>query len=911
MIILAGIASSVQAQFSFNGQVLDIQGKALPYATAVLLKPADSTLAYFGITNDKGLFVMNHIQKGNYLLQVAFIGYQTYYSQVSIPEKAGDYGVIILKEKSLELSSAEVRSEYIPIVVKKDTLEYNAAAFKTKPDAVAEDLLRKLPGVEVDRSGNIKAMGENVQNVMVDGKEFFSADPKVATKNLPADAIQRVQVYDKKSESAELSGMDDGSREKTINLLLKDGKKQAWLGDLSAGAGTAEKYAASAKVYRFTRKNQFAMLGMLNNINRFGFSFQDYLDFNGGLPSLMGNGSMRISISSEDELPVNFGQTVDGLVTSGAGGLNYSTDLKANSRIYASYLGSGTDRSRHQSVYTRYYMPGGDYEEDEESMDNNRNFSHRLTMGWKDKSDSSKTLLFNGNLGITQASGDNWSRLQTLLDRDPVSEMESKAASDRSGISGAGSFSFMKKGRGALKLTSIGANASYNHSLSNSDRLNILQYTGIEGLIRDHQFRNRNTERQQFGISLSNLIRLGKRWYLEPVLNAHAEADKLKREQGLSGDAMMRTDSLSPQFNRTSLRLTPGVKFRWNYKKLRLVPGLSVALANSANSLNSGPDQSVQYSRILPSLSWEIDYKPGNRLSLDFSSSVSEPNLEFLLPVPDNANPLSIFFGNCNLKPETRYNLFATWLMFDQFSQTSIFSQAGGTITRDKIGYSRNVSQNLAETIHLLNTSMESELNGNVDFSTPLKMLKINIHASLDARWTRGITYVNGEENKTSQFSRSARLSFDNSKKEKWDLDLGAELTFTNAGYSLQQSLDNKYLSWNYWAEIGFDPGDHWHFGITADVIGYNSGSFNTGLSIPLIHAEMSYRFLQNQRGSISLEVFDLLDKNQSISRINEMNYLREVRSDIIRRYGMLSFKYRLNKAAKSRGGIDIEMRKR
>jgi len=188
-------------QYTLDGSIFNEAGETLPYETAVLLDPADSTFLYYGISNLQGSFEIKNVKQGQYLLQVAFLGSETHYKNVEVPLRNGsNLGTMVLKERNLNLDGVDIVGERIPMRIKKDTLEYDAGAFKTRPGDVAEDLLKKLPGVEVDRAGNIKALGENVNQVMVDGKEFFGNDPKVATKNLPADALDKVQVIDKKSE---------------------------------------------------------------------------------------------------------------------------------------------------------------------------------------------------------------------------------------------------------------------------------------------------------------------------------------------------------------------------------------------------------------------------------------------------------------------------------------------------------------------------------------------------------------------------------------------------------------------------------------------------------------------------------------------------------------------------------------
>ncbi|MBN2774354.1 MAG: carboxypeptidase-like regulatory domain-containing protein, partial [Prolixibacteraceae bacterium] len=207
-IFLLGISSIAAGQtYSLTGNIFSKSGDPMVYSTVVLLNPVDSTMEFFAITGQQGHFEIKNVKSGDYLLQSAFLGYQTYYRNVTIPYEGNNIGTIIMEESPVGLDEVDVYGEHVPIFINRDTIEFNADAFKTRPGDVAEDLLKKLPGIEVDRAGNIKAMGEDVQRLYVDGKEFFGNDPKVATKNVPADALKKVQVYDRKSDEAEFTGL--------------------------------------------------------------------------------------------------------------------------------------------------------------------------------------------------------------------------------------------------------------------------------------------------------------------------------------------------------------------------------------------------------------------------------------------------------------------------------------------------------------------------------------------------------------------------------------------------------------------------------------------------------------------------------------------------------------------------------
>ena len=234
---LLSFTAAAQNKVNITGMVLDTAGTPMPYSTVSILNPSDSTLAFFGITNAEGSFKVANVQPGNYVLQASYLGFANQYLNITEEQLSQDLniGVIKLGLKAVSLDGVELTGTQAPILIKNDTIEYNASSFRSKPNDNVEALLKKMPGIEVDRDGNIKAQGEDVQKVTVDGKEFFGNDPKMATRNLPADAVKKVQVFDKKSDVAEFTGVDDGERSKTINLELKEDKKKGTFGEIKAG----------------------------------------------------------------------------------------------------------------------------------------------------------------------------------------------------------------------------------------------------------------------------------------------------------------------------------------------------------------------------------------------------------------------------------------------------------------------------------------------------------------------------------------------------------------------------------------------------------------------------------------------------------------------------------------------------
>ncbi|HEX8060604.1 MAG TPA: carboxypeptidase-like regulatory domain-containing protein, partial [Cyclobacteriaceae bacterium] len=307
-------------KFDVHGTLIDTLNNPLPSATIMLLNAKDSSLVNFGISDKAGVFNLKSVAHGKYIFKVSFVGYATY-TQAVAPE-AGvttvDLGRVKLQPQYTQLNEVVVKGEVVPVTVKRDTIEFNATAFKTKANANVEDLLKKLPGIDVESDGTVRAQGEQVQRVTVDGKEFFGRDPKLATKNLPADAVDKVQVFDRKSDQSQFTGIDDGQREKTINLELKEEKRNGAFGTMMGGVGSDNRYQARANINRFTKGKQLSFLGMGNNVNEQGFSIGDYMNFSGGSSSLMGGGgAAQISVdgSNGNGVPMNFGGRQNGIMT--------------------------------------------------------------------------------------------------------------------------------------------------------------------------------------------------------------------------------------------------------------------------------------------------------------------------------------------------------------------------------------------------------------------------------------------------------------------------------------------------------------------------------------------------------------------------------------------------------------------
>lgn len=896
-------------QQTLHGIVVDESGVALSYVSAAMLEPADSTLAFFGISDSEGAFEIKNVAPGKYLLQLALIGYQTRYVNLEVPIAAGSLGAFVLSANPLLLDGVEVKAERIPLQLKGDTLEYNAAAFKTQPDASVEDLLKKLPGVQVDQAGNIKAQGETVEKVYVDGKEFFSSDPKVATKNLPADAVNKVQVFDKKSDEAEFTGIDDGSRSKSINLLLKEDKKSAWMGDAEAGAGTGSHYQAAAKVYRFSHTNQFAALAMLNNINQFGFSFSDYIDFNGGVGALMGGGGgLRISNGDDNDLPIDFGQQINGLITSGAGGLNFTHEAKPGNRINISYLGNGYNKALLQTTKTQNFVPGSSFTTDGSSDQNNNTMSNRLNFNFRNAPDSMQRIFANGSASLTGGKSSG-SAITKNYSSDSLTNMLTSETYEKSaGIKGNAMINYLRKGSNDWNVFKSDLSLSAKRTLSQSEWDNLTSFfpEGESSSVQQYQDDINGQVDYEGGFSASR--RMGEKFFLVPALRLGGTSELLNREQGTPNVDESKVDSLSPDFSRSNQWLQTGAALKYSSKKTQWRMSLAAKGISLQNILNEGEAVSLQAIYFVPQLELESEIKRGQRIRFSYETSVDAPGASQLLPVTNNINPLELFTGNRNLKPEYNHDVRFHYMLFDQFSFTSLFTMLHFGYTKDKINYSKTIDDQLGQSLTLVNVSDDYTASAEVEFSTPIRPAGLNIHASLTENYNRGINYVNDVANTINAFTHQLNLTFDNRKKEKLELDFGGQLSFNTGMYSLQAEMNSRFFNWSYFVALNYVAVKNWRFSVNADVNHYGLSGYGETNYVPLLQAAISRYFLKGNRGVISLKAFDLLNQNTGITQTTEFNYFQQQQSNTIGRYAMLSFKYRLNKFDSGKGGVDIKV---
>jgi len=846
--------------------VIDEYGEPLIYSNVVLLNPADSTLQYFDVADNNGYYQINNIKPGNYLMQYSFVAKEIIYEEVNIPSDLGeDFGNKILKAAMMD--EVVVTAEYIPIQFKQDTVAFNAKAFKTKTGAVVEDLLKKIPGIEVDKAGNMKALGEDVKKVLVEGKEFFGKDPKVATKNLPADAVDEVQVFDKKSDEAEFMGIDDGVRDRTINLLLNEEGKKGYFGNVDAGGGTGDYYKTGGKIYRFSSKFQSALFGMYNNVNEFRFTGKDM---------------------------ENYGQQVSGLNTTVAGGVNLLYNTTKTNRYFISYLANSTETILEQETSTENFLRDGSYHQIENLVKNESNTPHKTNFGVRHNFSTRHNIIINGDLDINSNSRDDQILTDTRHNNSLVNNLDntSKNKSYLSNVTVRG-VDIVKLNEDKTQVKTE-LSALYNNNTSGLDWTNTTTIYNPYSATNKNQYQDNNTVNLLLSVNPTLVQKIRSLWYFTTSVNIGSNNRNLNREQGFLKQDDIFIDSLSADFNTNESFVKPSLSLQRNTDKSQVSFIWGTSWSQFDKVLNNNSIGKSDYFYFLPGFRYSNNYRKGRRVELRYNSSVNMPVVNQLLPVVNTVNELLLYQGNIDLTPEHRHNVSLMWSLFDHFSFTSLFTRLNAGYTKDQISWSQEINEDLTQLRTPVNVPYNYMASIYTYFSTPIRALGIQVNTMNSEFWSKGISIINSEENIQNILVHTFDLNFENRRQDKLDIRIGGSVSLTDVKLSIAEN--NIYFNTSYYTDIRFIPNEQWSFETEAYVVNYNSKSFDEAVSIPLIDARISYHFLKGEKSTITLHGYDLLNKNVGFNRISATNYLMQREWNTLGRHVMLAFNLRIGR---------------
>jgi Outer membrane protein beta-barrel family/CarboxypepD_reg-like domain len=906
------ISSSMFAQkITIKGKLLDEVNSPLPSATVMLLNVTDSSLVNFSLSDAQGFFELKSVTRNTYLLRVNYLGFTTLTKRVepTATDIVVELGDLKMEQQNNQLDEVVIKAEKAPVVIKKDTIEFNAPSFKTTENANVEDLLKKLPGVEVDNDGSIRAQGEDVERVTVDGKEFFGRDPKLATRNLPAKAIDKVQIFDKKSDQATFTGIDDGQRDKTINLELKEEFKNGYFGNSSLGYGTDDRYNGKLSLNRFRKNQQLSFLAMGNNINEQGFSIDDYLNFSGTSQQMMGGrgGGMRLTFNAggggnQGGAQVNFGNRINGIMSNYAGGVNFNQDFSPKTILTSSYFYNQLEHDLSQSLNRETIFPNPEqntnFEQDSRQI--STNYNHRINAVLDQKIDSANSIKITTTFTNSYSEADQTSTSATQnVNGDLLNESDRTTYFSQStnnlNTSALLRHRFAKKGRTISSNLSFGYSQTDNEGLLDASNT----YYGSETVERsDRQKSNQSTDNTSLGASLSYTEPLGNRRYLEGSYSFSENINKVNREVfDIENEILTFNDSLSIRYTSDYQYHRPGANFKINRDKYSVTVGTALQITQlKGDFLSQEETINRSYQNWVPSAHFNYDFSNTKHLNIDYETSVQEPSITELQPVINNSDPLNLSLGNPALRPAYQHSVRTNFVAFSPASFINFFALINATHTRNAITYAQNITNQGVRVTQPINVASNSSVSANLSLGLPIKKINSRFNFSLNSNQQFGVNVLNDVESDIWQNTVSSALRYNYSYKEIASLDLTSNISRVSTDYQFASQSDQLYFNNSYEAELKLSVLKSYEFTSGFEYLIYNSKTTDFRQELPLLDLAISRFILKNKSGEIKASVNNLLDKNFGVSQTANSNYIERNTTNNLGRYYMLTFTYALNK---------------
>jgi len=896
--------ATAQQPRDVHGTVTDSTGITIPGASVKLISPKDSAIVSTG-TN--GQFIFPGVISKNFKLTIASMGYESISRKYVMDNdtKAINLDPIKLRQQSNLLKTVNI-TDVNPISVREDTIEYKASAYKVRDGSPVEELLKKLPGVSVDKDGNVTAHGKQVTKVRVDGKDYFTGDVQTATQNLPADIVETIQVIDDYGDQANLTGIKTGDPDKILNITIQKGKRHGQFGQGTVGVGNDDRYVGRLSANAFNEDQQVSLIGTVNNNNTNAFNLSPA----GGSGGRAGRGGSSGGSSSGVS-------TANGITDNKSVGFNYRDDWGKKITVYGSYSFADKDKTTTSITQQQNLFQSGSLINNDNSTDLNKSVNHRFDFNMEYKIDTMNYLKINPNFSYGSTNDYNTdifsnTRNNTTVNGHELSQTNSDAPSG--GASILYNHKFHKKGR------NFSINAGYSYS-KNTQALND-QYTTVQDSITTplYQQINTNSSSNKFNIHLSYIEPIGKTTYLEGNYSySYTNTDNNRynfRIDPVTGTQAF-VDSLSTLYNYQFISQRFGLNLRGIKPKYNYTLGLSAqpsTLTGEAEDFHL----STPTFNLVPTARFVYNFAKNHTFTVNYSGNSGLPSFSQLQVRPDYSNPQNEVFGNPDLKPSFSNSINFRYNEFDIKSGNSLFANLSFTTVENQIVTNTapvdstqaapGASRGIVQQTHYLNTNGYYSGSGNYFFSKPFDNRKYTVSINGSASYNNNISYIEDQRNlgKNWVFSQEAKLRVD--LDSVMDSEISANYSINNTAYSLPSSINTNARTWT----LGLDGRNYFWYNL---ILGYdltqtiNHGFSSTVNSNPtLLSTYVEYQFLKKNIASLRFQAFDLFNENKGITRSVSGSQIIDTRTNRLGRYFMLSFTLRLQKfaggqAPKGRGG--------
>jgi hypothetical protein len=906
LFLLAGFKSLSQT-FPVSGRVTDgADQTALPGATVLLLHLPDSARVGVSVTDTGGRFTFSS-PTGSYLVKVSFTGFQALQRRIVVADKPLVLGDLGLRLDSKTLGTVEITGKVPMSVQKGDTTEFNAKAFKTHPDANSDELIEKIPGMVIEE-GKVKSNGEDIRKVTVDGRDFFGADAMATLKNLPAEVIDKIQVFDEKSEQARLSGVDDGVINRSINIVTRVDRRNGWFGKVAAGLGNKERYQLGGNLNVFKPTRRMSLNGTTNNINQQSFSTVDFLGAgvrggrNGGGGSDFGGG---------------FGGG-NGNNQNNSLGLNYTEEIGKKIKLQGSYVGNYTDNRGLENAYRVFSRPEINRTDNQSSAEtfSRQNMSHRLDMRFEYQIDSANTLFVQPNIAFQMNKNLSDETSLAFYQDDTVNTQVSNNHNKSRGYNLSNQLifrhQFAKPGRSA----SIGVNVGASDNMADNFTYANTQYRRDGRLTRSvrDQLRANKGEGLSFSTNISYTEPLSKTSRLSVSYKGSTSENNADRrtynDSEAGGDYRDFLELQSNTFNNNAFAHQAGLGYHYFNARFNVQVQAAYQYSELDNK-NIFPRQlhmSRAFTRMVPSASLQYRFSRHKNLRFNFSSNTSDPALSQLQDVVTSTNVLRIRKGNPNLQQVYRHTFRWQYSAANPTRSTNFNANVSGTLTRGQIvNYVFNNNTETDTTImgqHLVprgqlilpvNLNGQYNVQSHVNYGMRIKPLKSNLNVDFSGTYNQSPSILNDTTSFTFSQSYRMGLSLTSNISGNLDFNLSSRPSYSysyNTQTDLEASnfrMDNRVrLTWLLRKGYVFqtDLTQRMNRGLSA---GYN-------LNREMVNISVAKKVFRKQQGDIRLSVFDALKENTGINRNIGSTYYEDVQSTVLQRYYMLTFSYSIRK---------------
>ena len=899
---------------SIKGTVVDsVDKKILTNTTISLLLKNDSILVKFTRVDKEGNFKLTALNPGNYIIMNTHPYLGDYFDNIELKENEElDLGKIYMTPKSKLLAEVLVKTGS-PIRIKGDTTIYTADSFKVRAGANVEELLRRLPGISVDKDGKITAMGERVKKVLVDGEEFFGSDPGIATKSLRADGVQEVQVFDKKSDQAEFTGIDDGVKDKTINLKMK--KLSGYFGKIEAGGGLKDKYDNSAMINLFRNKRKIAAYGIMSNTGQTNLDWQESVNYGGSNDNMMSGmsedgGGMYISISNDND----FNSSRGGIPQNWNGGVHFSDKFNNGKNSFNSgYKFSKINVLGITNVYSKIFLPGNSWNTNSISDNFNSTNKHAVNLTMEYNLDSSNSLKWTSKFNNNNSRTDNNFYSESLTDQSKFinnSTRRSTSNADKNNITS--SLLWRHKFKKLSRTLSVNTDFSWSNAKSNGLLFSLNNYyqQGVLSL-RD------TTDQQNITDNINNTINtkiaytepLAKDMYLELSYSFsynNSKSDRITNFKSFTGKYEKEVDSLSNRFVFNRMANTPGLNFRLNKKKHNFSLGTAIAFTRfEQKNITATTTTNYRFLNFLPRASYQYKIKQNVSLNINYNGSNNAPAPEQLQPTRINTDPLNVFIGNPNLKQSFRHNVSTGFNYYNVLKQKNIYANINVSLSENAFVQSSSISSNGKRTYQTVNTNGIYTINLYGDYGTKIKDTKWRIGFGPYLNISQNIEFINTVKNITNSSSYGVRVNVGHYVPEKFNFNFGPQFNWNHSVASVNKSANADFWSIDMYgsASVNLPKNIELASSINSE-FRQKDPRFNQNNNYTKLNASFTKRFLKDNQLELKLSVNDILDQNRGYQRNFDSFSFTETFNNTLRRFWLITATWNISKNGKPAKGF-------